>query len=131
MINQAGTRRFRTIIQLELPAPMPTPGVVASAEAGNFARALTLKETYVPEFEFWNKGIVLMTDDVEAIKIYLTEERCKSLTALMTIKAIACILIFNDKNTYLRFETADAFDDAGRLERFVQKTLEHAKILSL
>lgn len=130
-INQSGTRRFRTIIQFELPGPMPAPGVVASAEAGNFARALSLKENFIPEFEFWNKTIVLMTDDPEALRSYLTEERCKSLNALMTIKAIATILIFDNKNVYLRFETADAFDDATKLDRFISKAVEHAKILSI
>lgn len=130
-INQSGNRRFRTIIQFELPAPMPAPGVVASAEAGNFARALNLKETYVPEYDFWNKSIVLITDNTEALRPYLTEERCKSFNSLMTIKAIACILIFDDKNTFLRFETAETFDDVGKLDRFVQKAVEQAKVLSL
>lgn len=110
---------------------MPAQGVVASAEAGNFARALSLTQSYVPEFDFWNKNIVIMTDNVDAVKSYFTEERCKSLNALMTIKSIACILIFDDKNVYLRFETAEAFDDATKLDRFAQKAVDHAKILSL
>lgn len=110
---------------------MPTPGVVASFEAGNFARALSLKESYTPEFDFWNNKIVVMADDVEVLKSYMTEERCKSLNALMTIKSIATILIFDNTDVYLRFETADAFDDFKKLDRFVMKAAEHAKILSL
>ncbi len=130
-INQAGSRRFRTIIQFELPGPMPTQGVIASADAGNFARALGLKEDYTPAYDFWNKEIVVITDDQNILAQYMTEERCKSLNSLMTIKSIAAILIFDSANVYLRFETAEAFDDYKKLDRFVSKAVEHAKILSL
>lgn len=130
-INQSGSKRFRTIVQFELPGPMVTPGIIASAEAGNFARGLNLKESYTPEFDFWNKGIVVLADDAEKLKAYMTEDRCKSLNALLTIKTIATILIFDDKNVYLRFETADAFDDFKKLDRFVAKAVEQVKILSM
>ncbi len=130
-INQGASRRFRTIIQFELPAPMPSPGIVASAEAANFARSLGLKESYVPEFESWNKSIVIYADNAELLKPYFTEERCKSLNSLMAIKSIATILIFDPQVTYLRFETADPFDDINKLDRFVSKAIEHVKILSI
>ena len=130
-INQAGSKRFRTIMQFELPGPMSTPGIVASADAGNFARALSLKESYTPEFDFWNKNIVVMTDDTQLLGPYLTEERCKSLNSMMSIKTIAAILIFDAEHVYLRFETPEAFDDFKKLDRFATKAAEHAKILSL
>lgn len=130
IVNQNGGRRFRTIIQMELPGPMPAPGIVASADAANFARGLNLRQSYVPPYEFWNKNIVLMSDNVEALKAYLTEERCKSLNAVMTIKSIAAIFIFDDANVYLRFETADPFDNLDKLQRFVDKASGHAKILT-
>lgn len=130
-VGTNGGRRFRTIIQIELPGPMPVPGIVASADAANFARGLNLREAYVPEFDFWNKNIVVLTDNAEGLKPYMTEERCRSLNAVMTIKSIASILIFDDKNVYLRFETADPFDNAAKLQRFVDKAMDQAKILSI
>lgn len=130
-INQTGTRRFRTIIQMDLPAPMAAPGVIASADGANFVNSLGLKDTVVPEVSSWNKSILFKTDHPEQLKFYITEERAKSLNALMSIKTIACILIFDEKNTYLRFETPDAFDNADKLERFINKAAEHAKVLSI
>lgn len=128
--NLNGGRRFRTIIQFEL-SKMPVPGIVASIDAANFANSLSLKERYQPEFDFWNKEIIILTDNVEALRPYFTEERCRSLNSLMTIRSIAGILIFDDTNTYLRFETPDPFDDMQKLDRFVSKAVEHAKILSV
>ena len=130
-VGQTGTRRYRTIVQFELKAPMPAQGIVSSAESATFAKSLSLKEAYEPTFGFWNKDIIVLTDNKEALASYMTEERCKSFVALMTIKSIACILIFDPQNTYLRFETPDAFDDAKKLDRFVSKAAEHAKILSI
>ncbi len=131
VVNQNGTRRYRTILHIELPPGMKTPGIVASPEAGNFARAQGLKEPYVPEYDFWNKNIVVLSNDAEIMKAYLTEERCRALNPMMSIKTIACILIFDAENTFLRFETPDAFDDENKLDRFVSKAVENAKILSI
>ncbi len=130
IVNQSASRRFRTILQLELNGIMPAPGVIASQEAANFARSLSLKESYLPEVEGWNKNIVVMTDNAEALKTYFTPERVKSLNAIMSIRSIPCILIFDDSDTFLRFETPDPFDDITKLERFSQKVMDQAKILS-
>lgn len=130
-VNQTGTRRFRTIIQMDLPAPMPAPGIIASHDGANFVNSLGLKESVTPDVSSWNKNIIFKTDNPEALKSYVTEERAKSLNALMSIKTIACILIFDENNTYLRFETPDAFDNADKLDRFVTKAAEHAKVLSI
>lgn len=110
---------------------MPAPGIIASPDAENFAKALGLKESYQPEYDFWNKRIIIFTDNAESLKPYFTEERCRSLNSLMTIRSIACILIFDETNTYLRFETPDPFDDMKKLDRFVSKAAEHIKILSV
>jgi hypothetical protein len=39
-------------------------------------------------------------------------------------------LIFDGAINILRFETADPFDEAAKLERFIAKLGEHVKILN-
>jgi hypothetical protein len=122
--------RFRTVIQATLPAGIQTEGVITSADNKAFADSLNLEKTLQPDFAGWDSGIVVRTSDPEALKPYLTPDRCRSLNAVMTIKNVPCILIFDPTTMYLRFETSDPLHDTERLERMLGKVAEAAKILS-
>lgn len=125
-------RRFRTIIQLDLGSPMPVEGVVTSADAAAFAHSLAdLTQTLVPDAPGWDNSIIVKTSDLGVLRPYLTPERCRSLVALMTIKSISCIFIFDRKASYLRFETPDPFHEMGKLDRMCSKIAEHAKVLKI
>lgn len=128
--NANGSTRFRTIIQFELSKDFPTQGIIASPEARDFAKALNVKEEFTPDYPEWNKDISVFITDAENIKSYLTPERCRSLNAIMTIKAFASILIFDGNVAYLRFETPDPLDHAEKLEKLVMKLADHARILN-
>lgn len=128
--NANGSTRFRTIIQFELSKDFPAQGIIASAEAREFAKALNVKEEYTPDYAEWNKEITVFTMDGEALKPYFTPERCRSLNAVMTIKGFACILIFDGSVSYLRFETPDPLDHLDKLEKLVMKLADHVKILN-
>ncbi len=129
-INTNGSKRFRTIIQFELPVRVGTAGVVASPDARNFANSLVLRENIDSNAVKIAENVTVRGDDISIIQNYITEDRAKSLNAVMNINGIACIYIFDMNNTFLRFETPDAFDNDVRLERFLLKAAEHAKILN-
>ncbi len=125
-------RRFRSVLQFELPSGMPTEGVVASGEGHGFANSLTdLTHVIVPEIPGFPQTVLIRTSNHEELKPYLTDERYKSLQALMTIKSISAVFIFDRSATFLRFETSDPLADSGKLERLCAKIAEHAKVLSL
>lgn len=126
------SRRFRTIIQFELKPGMPIEGVITSAEGRSFASGLLdLTETVTPDVPGWDHTILIKTKDAEILKAYLTPDRYKSLLTLLTIKSLGCIFIFDRTATFLRFESADPFTDAEKLDRLCAKIVEHAKVLSL
>ena len=129
-VNSNGAKRYRTIIQFELSARVGSAGVVASTDARNFANSLLLKETIPSEDVQVQPSIIVRADDVSVVKNYITEERAKSLNTVMTINGIACIYIFDENATFLRFETPDAFDNEARLERFLLKAVDHVKVLN-
>ncbi len=125
------SRRFRTIIQFELP-PMPIEGIITSSDGRNFANGLVdLTETVVPDVPGWDQTILIKTTNAEILNYYLTAERYKSLLALLTIKSIGCIFIFDKTASFLRFESTDPFTDADKLERLCTKISEHAKVLAV
>lgn len=130
-INVNGTKRYRTIIQFQLPIVMNMGGVIASIDARNFANAMILEQTMDLAGTTINPNITIRADNIDSIKNFLSDDKIKSINAVMTINGIACIFIFDDKSTFLRFETPDAFDNTERLERFLLKAAEHAKILSV
>lgn len=125
-------RRFRTIIQFELPVGMPVEGIVTSPEGHAFANGLLdLTETVIPDVPGWDTSILIKTKSAETLKTYLTPERYKSLQTLQTIKSLNCIFIFDLSASFLRFESADPFSDADKLDRLCAKIAEHAKVLSV
>lgn len=130
--NDQRGRRFRTIIQMELPGGMPIDGVIVSRDNHTFANNLQdLVEVYAPDFPGWDNGILIRSRNTELLKPYFTDERYRSLISIMTIKSIAAILIFDTNSTYLRFETADPMSDAGKLERMISKIADQAQVLAL
>jgi hypothetical protein len=130
LVNQNGSKRYRTIIQFQLPIIIPSQGIIASSDAKNFANSLTLSEVMSVEGTTIHPSITLRANQISLLQTYLTDEKIKSLNTIMTIKGIACIFIFDENSTFVRFETPDAFDDAPRLERFLLKAVEHIRVLA-
>lgn len=122
--------RFRTIIQMTLNGAMATGGIVVSPDQREFADTLNLPNAHKPDVAGWNDKIIIRVQDLALFKPYLTDERLRSINTLMSMKNYSAILIFDPQNTILRLETADPFDDDKRLEKFVFKLAEQAKVLS-
>jgi hypothetical protein len=122
--------RFRTVIQATLPAGMKTEGVIASADNKGFVTSLNLEHEVRPDFSGWDESILVRASDPAALKAYLTDERCRSLGAIMTIKTMPCVFLFDQNVAYLRFETADPLIDPDKMDRLLVKVAEAAKSLS-
>lgn len=122
-------RRFRTILQVELP-PMPVAGIVASSRSHAFANGLVdLNEVYVPEFPGWDSSLLIKTANVELLKPYLTDERLRALLSLLTIKTFNALYIFDKTAGFLRLETPDPLYDMQKLERLLSKVTDQATLL--
>jgi hypothetical protein len=127
--REGGTR---TIFQLSLPAPLPTSGVIGSMPFKNFIDGLNLNEKFVGE------GATALAPDIfnkvlskELITPYFTKERVVALNAVLNIKNSPAMLMFSPDETLLRVESADPFDDPARLEKFLSKLADAAKIISI
>lgn len=122
----------RTVIQFTLKAPLPTIGVIGSMSFRNFIDGMLLQQKFVGEgptalsSEIYNK-----VKSQEDIAPYFTKERVNAFNALMGLKNSPAILIFSANETLLRIESTDPFDDAARLEKFLTKVAEAAKIISI
>ena len=126
------SRRFRTVIQFELPGGMPVEGVVASPDNHVFAMSLLdLVEKYVPADTSFPETIMIRTRSVAALEPYLTKERMQILQSLMTLKSIHGVFIFDRNATFLRMEMADAMTDPEKLVRFCSKLAEQAAVLAI
>jgi hypothetical protein len=128
-VNEAGTRRYRTIIQIELPSKFQTSGVIASAQARAFALSMNLPQEIKIEQAGWNQSVYLATENKELFEPFLTQERLKSFHALTSIKGVACVFIFDTNVCFLRFETPDAIEDAKKLDKLIQKILDHVVVI--
>ncbi len=127
--REGGTR---TVFQFTLKAPMPCEGAIASMPFKNFIDTLNLPESFVGEGQdTLSKEIYNRVKSSESIKPYFTRERITALNALLSIKGKPALLLFSGTETVLRLESADPFDDAARLEKFLAKATEAIKIISV
>ncbi len=122
----------RTIFQLSLPAPMPTQGAMGSMSFKNFIDGMNLTEKFVGD------GVTALSKDIynkvrskDELVPYMTKERVAALNAVLNIKTSPAILLFSPNETLLRIESSDPFEDASRLEKFLTKATEAAKIISV
>lgn len=122
----------RTIFQFTLKAPLPTQGAIGSMAFKNFIDGLTVMEKFVGEKETaFVPEVYNKVRSKELITPYLTRERVAALNALLNIKNSPAVLIFSPDETLIRIESADPFDDSARLEKFLTKATEAAKIISI
>lgn len=124
-------RRFRTVIQFELPQGMPTEGIVASRKYHAFANTLIdLTTRITPDVPGWSPEILIKTKNVEALTPYLTQARYNTLMTLMTTKSFNTVFIFDTNTTILRIETPDPLYDLEKMDRLCAKLEEYARALS-
>jgi len=123
---------LRTIFQFTLKSPMPTQGAIGSMPFKNFIDGLTVSEQYVGE------GALALHADIynkvrskDNLAPFMTKERVAAMNAVLNIKGSPAFLLFSPDETLLRLESSDPFDDAARLEKFLTKATEAAKIISI
>lgn len=127
--REGGTR---TIFQFTMKAPMLCEGAIASMPFKNFIDDLMLPESYVGEGQdVLSKEVYNRVKSAEIIKPYFTRERISALNAILSIKSMPALLLFSGTETVLRIESSDPFDDASKLEKFLTKSTEAVKIISI
>lgn len=122
-------RKYRSIIQIELPGRMPTEAIVASEGLRGRVEAFRLPEKFMPDLPDWNKKIYFQTANHEALSSYITPDRARALNTLMSAKGANALFVFNPSESILRFETPDPLTDVQKLERLAVKMIETAQIL--
>ncbi len=122
-------RYFRSVIQFNLKNPMPVEGVIASSWLRRMAGDLKLPQESGTEMTAIGNGTIISSQESAKLSPYFTKERVQALSAMAAVKNAAIILIFNEEEAFIRFETADALDDVSRLEKLVNKVIDAAKIL--
>lgn len=122
----------RTIFQFTLKAPLPSQGMIGSMAFKNFIDGLSVQEKFVGEgATALLPALYNRVRSVELMVPYFTKERVSALNAVLNIKNSPAVLIFSQDETLLRIESADPFDDPTRLEKFLIKATDAAKIISV
>jgi len=122
----------RTIIQMTLKGPMLCEGAIASMPFKHFIDGLQLPDTLSDDASLGIiKEIYIRLQNREVIKPYFTKERVQALNALLNIKNMPALIIFGSRDTVLRIESADPFDNPERFQKFLTKATEAAKIISI
>lgn len=128
--DSARGRRFRTIVQFDLPPGMPTEGVAASPALELFVKNLPLAEYYVPTGE-WDKRSLVKTMNPKALGEYFTPDRVRVLNGLMSVSGLNTLFVFNERETLLRVESPDPMSDSAKLDRLVSKVADVVRVMSL
>lgn len=124
------SRKFRTILQFEIGVPMPVEGGVASGGSRALLTNLQdLAQTVKLDVAGWDESILIKSRSAETLRPYFTAERCQTIQALMSLKDINSLYIFDTTTGFVRLETADPMEDRARLERLCSKVTDLIKVL--
>ncbi|NCC22633.1 MAG: hypothetical protein EOM26_09270 [Alphaproteobacteria bacterium] len=123
--------RFRSVVELMRSSDVDASGAIASGHLVPVLNLFDLHEVFAVESELWMPSYSGRTNDVEAMKQYITPERFQSLNRLFRNPKAGFIVIFNPQDILLRYETSDPLHDPRRLDKLVRLLLEMSEALKL
>lgn len=126
-----GTRKL-TAIEVNLSSVMPFDGAIASGGMMDIVTEMGFYDEVKPDIENWDSDqFIVRSDQKAAMAAYLTQERLKSLIALMKQKNAWTIVAFRNGISLLRLDTPLPLDDMEKIDRILKRMLQMAKLLEL
>lgn len=123
--------RKLTAIEITLKSKMPMAGAVGSGGMIEIIKRFDYHNEFKPADTDWSKEYIAVSRNSAALEAYLDGARVKALSALMKIKNVWLIFIFEKDDTLLRIDTPDPLEDKKRLVSLLKKMVRTAKILEL
>lgn len=130
LVNDASKRQFRSIILVHIEEGYPTGGVIGTGANKNFINQLNLPKIYTPELSKWDEDISLHVQDEKNAKAFFNNERLSALHKLLHIKESEALFIFDEKESYYRYETANPLDNLEGLNKRVSAIVKQCHPLS-
>lgn len=122
----------RTTFQVVIAGGLQSgEAVIGSSAFRNFINGLSLPIEYVSDANGLNKDVCARMRVAEGLTPYLTKERIVVINGLTSIKNSPALILITNEEIVLRIESADPFDNSDKLERFLTKLAEAAKVLSV
>jgi hypothetical protein len=112
--------RFRSVVEMMGKSFMPMSGAVASGDLVNLIEQLETAESLVPVSSLWKNSFAARTSDTKVMKQFLTDANLEVLNRLMKNERSSFLLIFDNEDLLLRYETGDPLHDTARLEKLVR-----------
>ncbi len=117
------TRRFVTAIELSLVEGIIDGGAAGTKEMLPFMQSLDKIKPYTIKDPEWKADhFVFMKHDAVG-NAYLTPERMETIVNLLNTRNADVLLLFTDKELFLRVETTDPMQDADKIEKIVKRLM--------
>lgn len=119
--NDARGERFVTVIELQVPTPMPMRGCIYTEEMKALVAPLEWETISVPEhISGWDRTWGVASNDPAAMTVYMNDSRYDVLKKIFGMKIIAALLVFNYEEAVIRIETIDPLNNAVKLEKIIR-----------
>ncbi len=128
---EARSARKLTAIEISLSSKMPFDGAAGSGGMLSIIKEMGFRDEVKPDFKGWDDEFLARSDEKEAMRAYLTDERLKGIVELMGLKNAWTIVAFRDGVSLLRLDTPYPLDEAGKVDRILKRMLVVAKTLEL
>ncbi|MGE4313971.1 MAG: hypothetical protein AB7E85_06850 [Pseudobdellovibrionaceae bacterium] len=129
LTNDVSRRRFRTIFLVHFYDKFPAAGIVGTQIHRPFIEGLSLPEVHKPDFAGWDGSLPFHTRSDADVKAFMTPDRYQALQKLLSIKNTEAFWIFDDVESYFRFESYDPMTDLEALERRVKAIVRECEKL--
>lgn len=113
--------RELTVVQISIDAPFIDSVACGTAEVLSFLQSMESLTPHDVKVGQWNKKYHIRTRNKKAVDIYLTEERVKILTSILSMPNAHVIILMDEGEAVFRFETANPLKEAKQLDTVVSK----------
>jgi len=126
-------RRSRKLtgIEVTLNSVPPFDGAFASAGMVDLVRELGFGGEIKPSGAGWQSSYIAITDHKDAMQSYLTDERLKALTDLMSIPNAWVILAARNGTFLLRVDTPKPLDHPKEIDALLKQMISACKLFEV
>lgn len=124
-------RRKVTGMQINVTEGIVDSMAAATVEMLPFVKSLPGILAHKPQSKKWDKNHHLFVRNPEAVDAYLTDERADAVKKLLNMKNADVVLLIDDGEAVLRYETTNPMNDLALLEKVVKATLGRIDVLKV
>ena len=124
-------RKLVSVLEIQFNEGLTDGCAAGTQQMAAFMKSLDLLHPYKPKVENWPSEYLVFVKTEEVMDGYLNADRADALKNILATRNADVVVLFNESEAVIRLETSDPMQDAGKIDKIVDRLLNYADRLKL